>query len=69
MTVRDCSVTDSKFTKKESTMASSRDGSYTGSISDEELLARYDTKDTEEEVHEVEERQSARKLSRSQSPC
>ena len=50
-------------------MASSRDGSYTGSISDEELLAWYDTKDTEEEVHKVEERQSARKLSRSQSPC
>ena len=50
-------------------MASSRDGSYTDSISDEQLLARDDTKDTEEEAHEVEERQSARKLSRSQSPC
>jgi hypothetical protein len=59
---------DSKFTKK-STMASSRDGSYTGSISDEELLAWDDSKDTEEEAHKVEERQSARKMSRSQSPC
>jgi hypothetical protein len=60
---------DSKFTKKESTMASSHDGSYTGSISGEELLARDDTKDTEDEAHKVEERQLAKKLSRSQSPC
>jgi hypothetical protein len=50
-------------------MASSGEGSYTSSISDEELLAWDDTKDKEEDAHKVEEHQSARKLSRSQSTC
>jgi hypothetical protein len=49
-------------------MASSGEDSYTGSSSDDELLAQDDIQDTEKEDSKVEERQSARKRSRSQSP-
>ena len=48
-------------------MASSDDDSSTGVSSDDKLLAQDVVKDTEEAVTEVEEHQSSRKWSKSQS--
>ena len=53
---------------KIATMASSGEDSYTGSSSDDNLLAQDDTTDIEVEVVEVEQHQSSRKRLRSQSP-
>ena len=49
-------------------MASSGEDSFTGSRSDDNLLAQDDTTDIEVEVVEVEQSQLTRKRSRSQSP-
>jgi len=54
--------------QKISTMVSSGEDSYTGSRSDDNLLAQDDTTDIEVEVVEVEQHQSSRKRLRSQSP-
>jgi hypothetical protein len=53
MKVWDCPVMDSKLKKNIHHGESSGEGSYTGSISDEELLAWDDTRDTEEDAHKV----------------